>query len=184
MPAVPEAEEVSLTTARLHLREFWVNDHPAVQAYASDPLVTRFTGWGPNTDAMTTGVLLSWQEERNKTPRVEWPIAIVKRDDGVLIGSTGIGAVDWRTGSAVFGYVLRRDAWGCGFATEAGRAVVDWAFDRLGLTRLTAHCDMANGASLHVLSKLGFRQEGGLIPLEKENGDRLSLLEFIRIRPD
>ncbi len=184
MPTVPEAGEVSLTTRRLLLREFQIADHAAVQTYASDPMVTRFTGWGPNTDAMTAVVLQSWEEARSKTPRVEWPIAIVRRDEGVLIGSTGIGAVDWQTGSAIFGYVLRRDAWGCGFATEAGRAVVDWAFDRLGLRRLTAHCDTANGASLHVLGKLGFRQESGVIPFEKGNGDKLSLLEFVRIRAD
>ncbi|NYF77880.1 RimJ/RimL family protein N-acetyltransferase [Granulicella arctica] len=65
-------------------------------------------------------VLASWMEEQHRIPRTEWPLAIVRSDDGALIGGTGIGAVDWKKREAAFGYVLRRSTWGRGYATEAG----------------------------------------------------------------
>jgi [ribosomal protein S5]-alanine N-acetyltransferase len=175
---------IVLNTQRLVLREFRASDYPAMQAYAGDAEVTRFTSWGPNTPEMTASVLHAWLEEKDKTPRVEWPIAIVRRSDGLLIGGTGVGQVDWQTGTAVFGYVLQRAVWGGGFATEAGSAIVAWAFGTLGLRSLIAHCEPSNRASLHVLNKLGFLQTGGLIQIAKENGDKLSFLSFVRVRPD
>ena len=50
--------------------------------------------------------------------------------------------------------------WGRGLATEAGRAVVDHAFDVLGLNRLEADVDPRNVSSARVLERLRFRQEG------------------------
>lgn len=181
---VRELDDVFLTTPRLVLREFRVSDHAAIQAYAGDAEVTRFTRWGPNTHEMTGSVLGTWLEEKNRRPRVEWPVAIVRRIDGSLIGGTGIRLVDWQAGTAMFGYVLQRPAWGCGFATEAGSAIVDWAFGQLHLNRLIAHCEPPNEASLHVLNKLGFRQEEGLIQIQRVNGEMRSCLTYIRVRPD
>ena len=77
------------------------------------------------------------------------------REDSVLIGGVGFGMTDWNTRSANFGYVLQKSAWGQGYATEAGRAVSDWALHKLGLCRLVAHCEPAHIASLKVLKKLG-----------------------------
>jgi ribosomal-protein-alanine N-acetyltransferase len=118
---------VTLETPRLFLREFTEGDAEAIQVYAGDPEVTRFTSFGPNTPELTDTVLANWIEEQKRSPRTEWPLAIVRQEDGALIGGTGLGAVDWSTGAAIFGYVLRQSAWGQGYVTEAGRAVRDWA---------------------------------------------------------
>lgn len=147
---------VILETPRLLLREFAEGDAEAIQVYAGDPEVTRFTSFGPNTPQVTDTVLTNWIEERKSSPRTEWPLAIVRKEDGALIGGTGLGAVDWSTGAAIFGYVLRQSAWGQGYATEAGLAVRDWAFNKLGLRSLIAHCEPANTASSSVLKKLAF----------------------------
>jgi ribosomal-protein-alanine N-acetyltransferase len=175
--------DIHLETRRLVLREFELRDHEAVQVYAGDSEVTRFTSWGPNTVEMTAEVLQSWLEQRSKTPRIEWPIAIIRRSDGVLIGGTGIGQVDWQNGTAIFGYVLRREAWGHGFATEAGFAVVNWAFSQLQLKSLIAHCDPQNQASMRVLSKLGFSQQDGLTSFQKPSGESLSFVTHMLVRP-
>lgn len=164
---IREVDDVFLMTPRLVLREFRASDQAAIQEYAGDSEVTRFTRWSPNTPEMTAAVLGTWLEEKNRTPRVEWPVAIVRHSDGSLIGGTGIRLVDWQVGTAMFGYVLQRAAWGCGFTTEAGSAIVDWAFGQLRLNRLIAHCEPPNEASLHVLNKLGFRQEEGLIQIKR-----------------
>jgi ribosomal-protein-alanine N-acetyltransferase len=54
-------------------------------------------------------------------------------------------------------YALEHDAWGRGYATEAGSAAVRAAFDELELDRLIAGADAENAASRHVLDKLGLR---------------------------
>src|SRR6478735_5043576 len=65
-------------------------------------------------------------------------------------------------GSASMGYCLGAAAWGHGYATEAARALLQWAFDTLDLNRVQAETDTRNVASARVLEKLGFVREGTL----------------------
>lgn len=59
-----------------------------------------------------------------------------------------------------FGYVLHKDWWGQGLASEATAALVKFGFDELRAHRLWAHVFVGNTASERVLRKLGFRYEG------------------------
>jgi hypothetical protein len=63
-------------------------------------------------------------------------------------------------GAVELGYWIARPYWGLGFATEAGRAVVDLAQESLRLDRLVAGHFLDNPASGHVLRKLGFVATG------------------------
>ena len=58
------------------------------------------------------------------------------------------------------GYCLDEPAWGHGYATEAVRAMLQWAFGELDLNRVEAKLDTRNSASARVLEKLGFEREG------------------------
>jgi RimJ/RimL family protein N-acetyltransferase len=53
------------------------------------------------------------------------------------------------------GYLLGRDWWGHGYATEAARAAMDWGFEQLGFTDLLSLIDPANKASIAVATRLG-----------------------------
>ncbi len=57
-------------------------------------------------------------------------------------------------------YVLAREAWGRGYAAEAGRAVLAFGFEELRLHRIFVDIDPRNRASLRVAEKLGLRREG------------------------
>jgi ribosomal-protein-alanine N-acetyltransferase len=59
-----------------------------------------------------------------------------------------------------FHYWLGEAYWGKGYATEAGRAVLDWVFDAYVVERVQAHCVTDNIASARVMQKLGMRFEG------------------------
>jgi ribosomal-protein-alanine N-acetyltransferase len=61
---------------------------------------------------------------------------------------------------ADMGYRLNKNYWGKGYATEAGHAIVGFAFDTLKLDRLQIRCFRNNPASVRVAQKLGFKQEG------------------------
>ena len=56
-------------------------------------------------------------------------------------------------------YLLAREFWGQGLATEAARAIVRYAFDRLGLSRLICLIDPANQASIGVARRIGMTLE-------------------------
>lgn len=61
---------------------------------------------------------------------------------------------------ADIGYRLNKNYWGHGYATEAGQAIVNFAFETLKLERLQIRCFTTNPASARIAEKLGFRQEG------------------------
>ena len=172
---------ITLETGRLTLREFADGDADAIQVYAGDSEVTRFTSWGPNTPETTAVVLASWLLDQKVSPRTECTLAIVRKEDGILIGGVGFGMTDWSSGTANFGYVLQRSAWGKGYATEASRAVVNLALSELGLRRLIAHCEPAHAASLSVLNKLGFSQDAP-VSLPRMNGEMRFYLTFVKER--
>ena len=79
---------ITLKSPRLTLREFAEGDAEAIQVYAGDPEVTRFTSWGPNTPETTDAVLSGWLQEQKTSPRTECTLAIVRKEDGVLIGGS------------------------------------------------------------------------------------------------
>jgi RimJ/RimL family protein N-acetyltransferase len=122
------------------------------ERYASDPDVTRCLGW-PRHQSVddTRGFLTFSAAEWERWPA--GPYLIRARANGRLLGSTGLGFD--RPDDAMTGYVLARDAWGQGYATEALRAMVDLA-RRLRLMRLYAVCHPAHRASARVLEKCGF----------------------------
>jgi RimJ/RimL family protein N-acetyltransferase len=122
------------------------------ERYSSDPDVTRFLGWPRHQSIAETHVFLTFSA-------AEWerwpagPYLIRSRADGRLLGGTGLGFET--SEQAVTGYVLAKDAWGQGYATEALSAVMEVARN-VGLVRLSAFCHPDHDASWHVLEKCGF----------------------------
>jgi RimJ/RimL family protein N-acetyltransferase len=84
---------------------------------------------------------------------------IFARDDGELLGSIG-GAIEEHR--IQFGYCLSRDAWGRGFATEAGNTFIRALSASPAIQRVQAFCDVENYRSARVLQKLGLQLEGTL----------------------
>jgi [ribosomal protein S5]-alanine N-acetyltransferase len=148
-----------IETPRLELREFGPDDFEAVHAYASNPQVTRFTSWGPNTPAETRGFLAAIHAARTREPRENYTFAIVDRSTDRLIGGASLEQTDPAGPQFVFGYVLNRDWWGKGIGTEAVRALVTYGFDALRAQRLYAQVFVGNGPSAKLLRRLGFRLE-------------------------
>ncbi len=79
-------------------------------------------------------------------------------DDGGLAGI--IGLHDFRDGAAEIGYWLARSVWGRGYATEALATMLDYGFGTLGLDAISAGVLSDNPASMRVLAKAGFVDNG------------------------
>lgn len=147
-----------LTTERLVLRDFAVDDFEAVHAYAADPEVCRYLSWGPNTVEQTRSFLSEMVAASGRGDRSSFTWAVTSA--GAVLGacSVTVSSVEHRRGE--MGYALAQAAWGQGYATEAAAVVLDFARTRLGLQRLEATCRPGNVASVGVLRKIGMQQEG------------------------
>jgi RimJ/RimL family protein N-acetyltransferase/catechol 2,3-dioxygenase-like lactoylglutathione lyase family enzyme len=149
-----------LQTHRLILRDLVLSDFEAVQDYASDPVVTRFTSFGPNTVEETREFLNRSIHAGSVSPRQIYTFAVIERDSGHLIGSCGLEQSDGTGRHYAFGYCFHRHWWGRGFGKETAAALVQFGFDRLQAHRLWAHVFLGNRASERILEGLGFRREG------------------------
>jgi ribosomal-protein-alanine N-acetyltransferase len=155
MTKAPERIE----TERLVLRRPIPADaEPIFNRYASDPTVTRFLSWPRHRSVADTHAFLDWSEAEWQ----QWPAGpylVESLATGDLLGGTGLGFE--APHRAATGYVLARDAWGRGYATEALRAVVAVS-GTIGIRRLYALCHLEHRASARVLEKNGFTREGTL----------------------
>ena len=149
-----------IRTERLLLREFRPDDFEDVHAYAADPLVARFMDWGPNASAKTETFMGLKLAEQEQWPRDEVTLAMEHVADARVIGSIRLAVSDRPNLTGDFGYSLNSGDWRQGYATEAGRAMLEAGFRRLGLHRIWAECDTANVGSYGVMTKLGMRREG------------------------
>ncbi|HJN45727.1 MAG TPA: GNAT family protein [Vicinamibacterales bacterium] len=149
----------TIETPRLILRRPAAGDAAAMfSRYASDPAVTRYLGWATHQAVDDTRAFLSFSD-------AEWerwpagPYLICSRAGGELLGGTGLGFETPQRAST--GYVLARDAWGQGYATETLQAIVKPA-RRAGVQRLYALCHPDHRPSRRVLEKCDFQLEGTL----------------------
>ena len=157
---------MELRTERLMLREFRLDDEVAVHRYGSDEEVTRYLTWGPNSPTDTTAYLKRVAREAARVPRTSFTLAVATLDDE-LIGVANLTTTDTQS-TCELGYVLARDQWGHGYATEVARRLIVFGFDEVGLRRITATCHPDNFASARVLEKAGMH-------FEKTNGDHLGV---------
>jgi RimJ/RimL family protein N-acetyltransferase len=141
-----------ITTARLHLRRFTVDDLDAHYVMVgSDPQVTWTSQVQSRQQAQAAleGRIRHWEEHGFGM----W--AIIERATQQLIGHGGLQMLE-QSSEVELGYYLGRVAWGRGLATELGRAVVQYGFTQLHLPKIVAVVRPENHSSQRVLSKLGF----------------------------
>jgi [ribosomal protein S5]-alanine N-acetyltransferase len=149
----------TLHTTRLRLRPFTHEDAGALYALQSNPRVMRYWDAPPWTDPGRAEVFLAMclqMQEEGTGAR----FAIESLEHQAFIGWCALFRWNPVYRSCGIGYCLDEPAWGRGHATEAVRAMVQWAFGALDLNRVEAELDTRNAASARVLEKLGFQREG------------------------
>ncbi len=160
----------TLNTARLRLRPFARADADALFALHSDPVVLRYWDAPPWVErARADRFIATCQQIAQEGSGAR--LAMDRRADAAFVGWCGLTSYDPNHRSASLGYCLTEAAWGVGYATEAARALLEWAFDSLELNRVQAEADTRNAASARVLEKLGFVREGTLREDCVVNGD-------------
>lgn len=143
---------------RLTLRDYFETDLDDIHEYGSDPEVVKYMPFGPNTIEDSQSFLDRRMGKQKEEPRTDYGLAVVLKSEGKLIGGCKVNKVSER--EAHLGYILNRNYWGNGYATEAAREMVGYGFSELGVHRVYADCHPKNAASIRVLEKVGMVLEG------------------------
>jgi ribosomal-protein-alanine N-acetyltransferase len=147
-PAVPR-----LVTERLVLRGFHDEDREPFAVLNADAEVTAFlaTPLGrPESDAMVDRILAHWRANGFGL------FAVERREDGRFLGFCGATTLAWAPDPfPEIGWRLAREGWGRGYATEAAREAMRFAFEDLGAEELVSYTAVRNARSRRVMEKLG-----------------------------
>jgi ribosomal-protein-alanine N-acetyltransferase len=151
-----------LETDRLILRRLVPEDLDALYALYSDPEVRRYFPEGTLDYAETKEELVWFLNGHPQNPQLGlW--ATIYKPTGELIGRCGLlpWTIDGHPEVEV-AYMLAKQFWGQGLATEAAQAIVQYAFNQLGYARLICLIDRDNAASIRVATRIGmaFEKEG------------------------
>lgn len=150
---------MEFVTSRLILREFTAEDLPAFLALEADPRLAEFRGAdevGPDFARSLIERFLLWAAE---SPRLNYQLAIAQRDNSSQsIGTCGIRLQGCEAGMGEFGLQIAPEHWGCGFATEAARAILGFAFRDLGLQRVHGDTVTENTRVQRLVVRLGFKK--------------------------
>lgn len=140
-----------LATERLWLRPLTLADAAGLHAAYADPECLRYWHHPPSASPADTE-----REVRHLVDHEDqWAIGLAGADEVVgVVGFVDRLAPAERSG---FGYLLRRSAWGLGYATEAGRAALAYGFDTVGVASVELWIRRDNRQSLRVAAKLGAR---------------------------
>jgi RimJ/RimL family protein N-acetyltransferase len=150
----------TLVTARLRLRPFHPDDAADVRRLAGAPEVadTTLNIPHPYEEGMAEAWIATHQPEYEAGRLATFAITLA---DGTLVGAIGL-RIRREHERAELGYWVGVPYWNRGYATEAARAMVTFAFSGLGLHRVNAHHMTRNPGSGRVMQKVGMRHEGTL----------------------
>jgi RimJ/RimL family protein N-acetyltransferase len=142
-----------IETSRLRLRAIAAGDWSAIFAYMSDPGVTAFLPEGL-LDENASRVFA--QKHSGESGEV---VAVVEKASGRMVGHMAFHP--WfAPDTHEIGWAFHHEHQGKGYATEAGQALLAYAFEGLKAHRVIATCQPENVASWRVAEKLGLRREG------------------------
>ena len=158
-----------LETHRLILRRYRIEDaEDMFSNWASDPEVTKFLTWPTHSTVEVTRMLVNnWISRYDDGGYFNW--AIEWKETGSVIGNIAVVKLNEQTEAADMGYCMSRAFWGRGIMPEALRAVMDYLFDTVGMSRIAACHDVNNPKSGRVMEKAGMKTEGILRGAGKNN---------------
>jgi ribosomal-protein-alanine N-acetyltransferase len=150
-------ESVILETERLLLRHFTLDDVAALQAVLGDPVAMQWYPAPFDREGVENWITRNLDRYQSDGYGL-W--AMVLKSSGEMIGDCGCVLQEVQDRKEVeIAYHVRRDLWGNGYATEAARACMDYAFNRIGVSRVISMIRPENRNSLRVAEKNGLTRE-------------------------
>ena len=150
-----------LETDRLLLRPLELSDAEAMFAMDNNPNVHKYLWQNPTQDIDESIKIIEYvrrQYDENNIGR----FATILKGTGEFIGWTGIKFINdhvenGNTNFYDYGYRLDEKFWNKGFATEASIAWLNYGFNQMKIDKMNAYTHSENGASNHILEKVGMQ---------------------------
>jgi RimJ/RimL family protein N-acetyltransferase len=158
--------ELPIETGRLRLRSLVPEDLGALHATRSREDVVRWLYWGPRTEAEVREWLHGQIARARDTPETGVVLAVDLIATGEMIGHVSLSVEVPAQRQGEIGFIFHPAHRGRGYATEAARAVLTFAFEAYDLHRVCGRLEARNAASARVLERLGMRREAHLVENE------------------
>jgi ribosomal-protein-alanine N-acetyltransferase len=151
---------VQLRGARTILRDFRLDDADAAAAIIGDDRVTRWLSFDSRPHEAAVAMMERAVQVAEQDPRTEYYLGITTPEDDTVIGFVRLELTGHQ--GAKLGFAVHADHWRHGYASDAATTIIRFAFDTLGLHRITAAVGPENMASQSLIEKAGFTYEGRL----------------------
>lgn len=151
-----------IVTTRMTLKPLTWEDFDFLRSLQTDPDVMKFIGSGHlRTEAETKMAMEKYFEMEKENPILGGWVALLN-DTSEEIGNLIIRRPATKEEMEGFeiGYSFHSKHWGKGYATEAAKEIIEYAYRELGDVRIIALIDPSNGPSRKTLTKLGFHSSG------------------------
>ena len=164
---------IKIETDRLIIRDHIASDLADYHRWISDDEVMEFVIFGKSATIEESIILfaeaLEGQFESNRT---KYFFTVLEKSSDRTIGSCGITVNEKPVNGGIgeIGYILLKEFWGNGYATEIARRLIDYCFTELKLHKIVTHCDSDNTASEQVMIRCGMIKEGEIKKCRYVNG--------------
>ena len=150
-----------LETQNLILRQVNQSDSKDIFQNFSDKEVLKYHDLEAFTNIEQAKELIKrFYEKFHSQEMIRWGIA--KKENNIIIGTCGFHNWVQKSFQAEIGYELTQAYWQKGIMTEALTAIINFGFEKMELNRIAATVMLENNASMKLLEKLGFVEEGVL----------------------
>ena len=148
-----------LETHRLILREFKLEDAEKVyNSWATDPKCTKYVNFEVHQDINdTVEVLKRWINEC-QNGGYRWLVEL--KDTNEVIGTIEVDKINSKHNNCEVGYAYASKYWGCGYATEALKRVLEYLLSEVGFYLVEANHYASNIPSGKVMEKAGMKKDG------------------------
>ncbi|MGC2304945.1 GNAT family N-acetyltransferase [Candidatus Binatus sp.] len=175
---------INLDTPRLILRRFRETDLASFMAYRNDREVARYQSWESITRAEATKFIAQQSRHRPGIPGKWFQFAAEVKAGGALAGDCALLVIRTTPRIGEIGYTFAPAYQHTGLATEAARAVIDFAFASLELNRVIATTDCRNAPSFALMERLGMRREGHFLHNAWFKGEWCDEYQYSVLRED
>jgi ribosomal-protein-alanine N-acetyltransferase len=156
-----QIEKMQLQTPRLLLSELTLADLADVHLLHTSPEVDEYNTLGiPENIGVTRMLVLEWLEQQNAQPRQNYIFSLKLESSQEFIGLIALKPGKPNYKNAEVWYKLLPAHWRQGYALEALKEVLKFAFGPLGLHRVEAGCAVDNTGSIKLLERVGMKPEG------------------------
>jgi len=169
----------ALESRRLLLRAFGEDDFRALYAMHSRPEVARYLYWEPRGEGEVRKALARKMAPfRLETDGDGVSFAVVLKSTSEVIGDCSVSLLSAEQRQGEIGFIFHPDHQGHGYATEAARLLMRFAFEELRLHRVIGRLEARNEPSARLLERLGMRREAHFVENEFVKGEWQSELVY------